>query len=68
MKRKIGDFTLAEIKGICEKHVMCQHCPLRIEVSRGVNVVTYLCGPSDIMKYPNDMDTDMEVEIEEEKE
>lgn len=28
MKRKVGDFTLTEIKNLCEGHSTCEHCPL----------------------------------------
>ena len=63
MKRKIGDFTLAEIKGICTKG-KCSRCPFgRKAPPCSLSSTRCIFGK----EYPCAIDVDMEIEIEEEK-
>lgn len=68
MTKKLGDFTLAEIKRICAKQSTCQHCPFRREYSYGNNLalVGYLCALQEMMDSLDAIDVSKEVEIEEE--
>ena len=67
MKRKIGDFTLAEIKRTCAKHETCLHCPFTRKDPSRCSLSKYWCLVETIMTYPYEMNLDAEVEIEEEK-
>ena len=67
MKKKLGDFTLAEIKRICAEKEVCMYCPFRRKESLGGYLFTFQCLLDKMMEYPYEMDVDKEVEIEEEE-
>lgn len=70
MKKKLGDFTLAEIKGICTKQETCVNCPFRRKdypIGYNFPLDEWECFLYEIIKFPYDeIDADMEVEIEDE--